>query len=52
MFAYNALAPWLSLVDPARFSAEIARLSDLPITTIISAHSPANISGTKVDEAF
>jgi hypothetical protein len=51
MFAYNALAPWLSLVDPDRFSAEISRLSGLPITTIISAHSPA-ISGEKVKEAF
>jgi hypothetical protein len=51
MFAYNALAPWLRLVDPTRFGAEIARLSDLPISTIISAHSPA-ISGSKVAEAF
>jgi flavorubredoxin len=51
MFAYNALAPWLRLVDTDRFSAEIARLSALPIANIISAHSPV-ISGSKVAEAF
>ena len=51
MFAFNALAPWLRLVDTERFSAEVGRLSDLQISTIISAHSPA-ITGSKVQEVL
>jgi hypothetical protein len=51
MFAFNALAPWLRLVDTDRFSAEVDRLSDLQISTIISAHSPA-ITGTNVQEVL
>ncbi len=51
MFAFNALAPWLRLVDPDRFGAEIARLSELPMSTIISAHSPV-ITGTKIADAL
>ena len=45
MFAFNALAPWLSLVDPDRFGAEVQRFADLGITTIISAHSPSITGG-------
>jgi flavorubredoxin len=51
MFAFNALAPWLRLVDQDRFGAEVDRLSDLQISTIISAHSPT-ITGSKVAEAL
>ncbi len=51
MFAFNALAPWLRLVDEDRFGAEVDRLSDLEISTIISAHSPA-ITGKMVGEAL
>ena len=51
MFAYNALAPWLRLVDEERFAAEVARFSGLGISTIISGHSPA-ISGTQVADAL
>jgi flavorubredoxin len=51
MFAYNALAPWLRLVDTERFGAEVGRLSDLPISTMISAHSPA-ITGSHVESAL
>jgi flavorubredoxin len=51
MFAINALAPWLRLVDQDRFGAEVERLSDLEISTIISAHSPT-ITGSKVAEAL
>lgn len=47
MFAFNALAPWLRLVDKDRFGAEVERLSALEISTIISAHSPS-ITGSKV----
>jgi flavorubredoxin len=51
MFALNALAPWLRLVDPERFGAEVGRLSELQISTIISAHSPA-ITGSKIPDAL
>jgi len=51
MFAFNALAPWLRLVDPERFGTEVGRLSELQISTIISAHSPA-ITGSKVQEVL
>jgi flavorubredoxin len=51
MFAFNALAPWLRLVDRDRFEAEVERFSDRDISAIISAHSPT-ISGSKVAEAL
>ncbi len=51
MFAFNALAPWLSLVDPDAFGAEVGRLADFSISTITSAHSPA-ITGSNVAEAL
>lgn len=51
MFAFNALAPWLRLVDPERFGAEVGRLSELQISTIISAHSPP-ITGSNVQDVL
>jgi flavorubredoxin len=51
MFAFNALAPWLSLVDPDRFDAEVQRFADLGIATIMSAHSPS-ITGSNVAAAL
>ena len=51
MFAFNALAPWLSLVDPDRFDAEVQRFADLGIATIMSAHSPS-IAGSNVAAAL
>ena len=51
MFAFHAIAPWLRLVDKDRFGDEVQRLSDLEISTIISAHSPL-ITGSKVAEAL
>jgi flavorubredoxin len=51
IFAFNALSPWLSLVDPDRFDAEVQRFADLGIATIISAHSPS-ITGSNVAAAL
>ncbi|MHB8438322.1 MAG: oxygen-binding di-iron domain-containing protein [Acidimicrobiales bacterium] len=51
MFAINALAPWLRLVDENRFGTEVDRFTELGISAIISAHSPA-IFGDKVAEAL
>jgi flavorubredoxin len=51
MFAYNALSPWLSLVDPARFAAHVMGVRDLGMTTVASAHSPV-ITDRSIDHAF
>jgi flavorubredoxin len=51
MFAFNALAPWLRLVDRNRFSTDVDRLSELAISTIISAHSPV-ITGSRIADAI
>jgi len=51
MFAFNALAPWLRLVDRDRFATEVQRLGELEISAIISAHSPI-ISGTRIADAL
>jgi flavorubredoxin len=51
MFAFNALAPWLRLVDEDRFSAEVQRMADLGITAVLSGHSPA-ITGSSVDKVL
>lgn len=51
MFALNALAPWLRLVDEDRWAAEVQRLADRNVSTVISAHSPT-ISGAQVADAL
>lgn len=51
MFAYNALSPWLSMVDPKLFIDHCEHIKRLRMTTIASAHSPT-ITGDSVDEAF
>jgi hypothetical protein len=51
MFGLNALSPWLSMVDPARFAADVDRVRSHGMTTIVSAHSPT-ITGGKVAEAW
>lgn len=51
MFALNALSPWLRLVDTKLFAAEVQRLADSPVSTIISGHSPA-IGPASLGDAF
>jgi flavorubredoxin len=51
MFAFNALAPWLSLIDRDLFGAEVQRFRDLNISAIMSGHSPI-ITGDMVDDAL
>lgn len=51
MFALHALSPWLRLVDPELYRAEVERFSNYEISTIISGHSPA-ITGENVSNAF
>jgi len=51
MFTYNALSPWLGLVDPARFAAEVDAVQALPLTAVATAHSPLIEAGS-LDAAF
>jgi flavorubredoxin len=51
MFMYNALSPWLSLVDPKRYAAHCDQVRALGMTTIATAHSPVIPEGS-IDEAF
>jgi flavorubredoxin len=51
MFMYNALSPWLSVVDPAKYAAECDRVQALGAKTIATAHSPV-ISDAQSDKAF
>lgn len=51
MFAVNALAPWLRMVDQAKFHHDVQRLADLDISSIISSHSPS-ITGSYVKDAL
>jgi flavorubredoxin len=47
--AYNS--PWVSLVDPERYRAEVERVARLGIRTVASCHSPT-ITEPYVDKAF
>ena len=51
MFAYNALSPWLGMVNPDLFSQHCDRIKRLGMTTIASAHSPT-ITQQSIDAAF
>jgi flavorubredoxin len=50
MFIYNALSPWIAMVDQAKFAASVERVRTLGATTIATAHSPL-IPATHIDEA-
>lgn len=51
IFAFHALSPWLSMVDPVHYQASVNRVARLDPTVIVSAHSPV-ISGPKLGHAF
>lgn len=50
-FHHVSLCPWIALVDPARFRAEVDRLAALGIRVIAGAHTPA-IRGASVELAL
>lgn len=50
-FHHASLCPWVALVDPAKYQAEIDALARHAIGTIVSAHSPV-IRGAAVARAF
>ena len=49
MFIHHALSPWLGLVDPVRYAAEVDRVRAMGMTTITSAHSPLITAGSVAD---
>ena len=51
LFAHGAVAPWLSLVDDAKFQRHVDGIQSLGIGTLASCHSPV-LRGAKIDEAF
>ncbi|HET7488655.1 MAG TPA: MBL fold metallo-hydrolase [Acidimicrobiales bacterium] len=51
LFAYGAISPWLSLVDPVKYGAYVDRVQNLGITTVAGCHTPA-IEGPFIDQAF
>jgi flavorubredoxin len=51
MFHHHALSPWLSLVDPAGYAAEVEALRALGPSVIVGAHTPL-IAGGAVERAF
>jgi flavorubredoxin len=51
MFIYNALSPWLGVVDPKRYAAVCDRVQALGMKTIATAHSPV-ITDATMDKAF
>ena len=51
MFLYNALSPWLGLVDHDKFAAHVKSVQSLGMHTIASAHSPL-ITAESIDQAF
>jgi flavorubredoxin len=51
MFMYNALSPWLELVDADRFAAMCNRVKSVGMSTIATAHSPV-IPEASIDGAF
>jgi flavorubredoxin len=51
LFAFGALSPWLSLVDPAKYGKSVDRVQSLDITTIAGCHTPV-IEGPLIDQAF
>ncbi len=51
LFAMGGVSPWLSMVDPAKYSRYVDRSQSLDITTIAACHSPV-IEGEFIDKAF
>jgi flavorubredoxin len=51
LFAYGAVSPWLTMVDPAKFNKTVDKLANLDITTIAGCHTPV-IEGPFMPRAF
>jgi flavorubredoxin len=51
LFAYGAVSPWLTMVDPVKFNKTVDKIANLDITTIAGCHSPT-IEGAFIEKAF
>ena len=51
LFHHNSLCPWITLVDAAKYDAEVAKLAAIGAEVITSAHGPT-ITSTSLDRAF
>jgi flavorubredoxin len=51
MFAFGAVAPWLALVDPAKYGRFVDTVQSLDITTIAACHTPV-LQGPFIGQAF
>lgn len=50
-FHHNSLCPWITMVDPTKYEAEVANLASMGAEVITSAHGPT-ITPTSMDRAF
>jgi flavorubredoxin len=50
-YHHTSLCPWIALVDPAKFQAEINKVVGLGIKAVAGAHTPV-IPETSVQQAF
>jgi flavorubredoxin len=51
LFAYGAVSPWLTMVDPTKFNKTVDKIASLDITTIAACHTPV-IEGAFIPRAF
>jgi flavorubredoxin len=51
LFAYGALCPWLSLLDPTKFGRFVDGIQALDIKTVASCHCPA-FESPHIERAF
>jgi flavorubredoxin len=51
LFAYGALCPWLSIVDPAKYAETVADVQNLDIELIAGCHTPI-VDGPRIEQAF
>ena len=50
-FHHNSLCPWITMVDPVKYEAEVAKLAGVSAEVITSSHS-AVIPPSSIDRAF
>jgi flavorubredoxin len=50
-FHHNSLCPWITMVDPAKYEAEVAKLAGIGAEVITSSHS-AVIPSSSITRAF
>ncbi len=51
LFAYAAVSPWLTMLDPAKFNRCVDGVQSLGITTVAACHTPV-IEGALIERAF